>query len=69
MPHLPSFEEYSAEKVGQDAPSKDVCDQYDKDYGTYKNAVPEVPVDDRLPTANMPKAPDPSPFTLGPLGR
>lgn len=33
--------------------------------GTFKDAVTAVPEEQRLPTVNMPKAPDPSPFTLG----
>ena len=63
MPDKPNFEEFS--DVGADKPVKDVNDSYDKRYGTYKDAIQDTPVEERLPTANMPKAPDPSPFTLG----
>lgn len=66
MSHLPNWQEYG-EKVGPDKPSKDVTDEHDKTYGKYGDKTKEVPVDDRLPTANMPKAPDPTPFSLGPL--
>jgi hypothetical protein len=67
MSHLPNWQEFG-ETTGQEKPVKDATEQYDKNYGTYKDAVDAVPTDDRLPTANLPKAPDPSPFTLGPLG-
>ena len=47
-----------------DAPANVQPDSYD---GKYKDAVESLPEDVRLPTGQMPKAPDPSPFTLGPL--
>jgi len=66
MPHLPNWQEFG-EKVGVDKTSKSVPEEYDKIYGTSHDPVEDVPTDDKLPTANMPKAPDPSPFTLGPV--
>ena len=39
-------------------------DQYDKAHGTYKDGVNEVPLEQRLPFPQLPKAPDPSPFVL-----
>lgn len=38
-------------------------DSYD---GKYKDRANDLPEDGKLPTGNMPKAPDPSPFALGP---
>jgi hypothetical protein len=43
-----------------------VC-AYDAAHGVYSDAVEKMAEDDKLPTGQMPKAPDPSPFTLGPL--
>lgn len=63
MPDKPNFEE--AKDVGQDKPLKDFTERYDAEVGTYKDNIVTVPVDDRLPTAQMPKAPDPDPFKLG----
>ena len=60
MPHLPNHEEFR--EAGQ---TKDATDVYDANYGEYKNPVEAVPVDERLPTAQMPKASDPDPFKLG----
>jgi len=62
MPHLPNWKEH--ENVGTDKPSKEPVEQFDKDYGKYNEGITEVNTDDRLPTANMPKAPDKSPYTL-----
>ena len=67
MSHQPNWQEYGI-TTGQDKPSKEPVEQHDKNYGTYKDAVEGVPTDDRLPTAQMPKAPDPSPFKIGGLG-
>jgi len=65
MPDKPNAEETS--NVGQDKQFKDFTERYDSEVGTYKDNIVSVPTDDRLPTAQMPKAPDPSPFTLGPM--
>jgi hypothetical protein len=65
MPDKPLAEE--AKDVGQDKPLKDFTERYDAEVGTYKDNIDTVPVADRLPTAQMPKAPDPNPFTLGPM--
>jgi len=35
--------------------------------GQYQSNVPETPVEQRLPTVSLPKAPDPSPFRVGPM--
>lgn len=46
---------------------KDVAEVYDSQHGKYKDAAAEsTDVEQKLATAQMPKAPDPSPFTLGP---
>jgi len=55
--------------VGQDKSHKDATEKYDAEHGTYKDGTDSVSVDDRLPTAQMPKGTDPSPFTLGPIGK
>ena len=44
-----------------------VC-KHDAEQGYYKDSITPVATEDRLPTAQMPKAPDPSPFVLGPTG-
>jgi hypothetical protein len=66
MSHKQNWEEYG-QTTGLDKPLKEAVEQHDKTYGTYKDNITPVPTDDRLPTANMPKAPDPSPFALGPM--
>ncbi len=52
--------------IGQDRTYKDATEAYDADKGKYAENVSNVPTESRLPTVNMPKAPDPSPFNLGP---
>lgn len=47
----------------------DVHGALDKAHGTYADAVQAVPVESRLPTASLPLAPPPSPFTLKDGGR
>ena len=66
MSHQPNWQEYG-ETTGQDKPVKDATEQHDKNYGTYKDNIAPVSTDDRLPTAQMPKASDPNPFALGPM--
>lgn len=39
--------------------------EYDAQHGTYKDNIHELPEDTKLPTGQMPKAPDPKPFVLG----
>lgn len=55
--------------VGADKPTKDVVTQYDKDHGTYKDATEGVPVEQRLPQANLPKGKDPQPMVLNTPGK
>jgi len=65
MPDKPNFEEFAA---AGSVPQKDAVDIYDGRYGKYKDAVADdLNVEGKLPTASMPKAPDPSPFQLGPI--
>lgn len=46
----------------------DVMTKIDQAAGTYKDAAAEgTDQESKLGTASMPKAPDPSPFVLGPL--
>ena len=35
-------------------------------HGTYTENVNNVPTDQRLPQTQLPQAPDPSPFNIGP---
>jgi hypothetical protein len=45
------------------------AEKYDSQHGTYDDAVDKLPLEgERLPTDALPKAPDPSPFKLGPIG-
>jgi len=62
MPHLPNWQEMG-QTTGSDKQTEAV-NEYDKNYGTYKDDIDAVPTDERLPTQQMPKAPDPSPFIV-----
>lgn len=55
-------------QVGQDRQHQDAVDAHKADHGTYTETVDTTPTEQRLPTQQMPKAPDPSPFNLGPTG-
>ena len=53
--------------IGQDKAYKDATDEYDAGKGSYTEQVTTgEDAGPRLPTADMPKAPDPSPFNLTP---
>jgi hypothetical protein len=52
--------------VGQDRTYKDSAKAADATHGTYNDAANQGEPEQRLPTTQMPKAPDPDPFTLGP---
>jgi len=54
-------------QVGLDRTYKDATDAHDAAAGKYKDAVQDVPEEQRLPTSQMPKAPDPDPFKVGPM--
>lgn len=54
-------------EVGQGRTHPDPTAAYDAAHGTYHDRVPDMPEDDRLPSGQMPKGPDPSPFVLGPM--
>jgi len=53
--------------VGQDRTYKDAVEAHDADHGKYNDAVDAVPTEQRLPQSQLPKAPDPDPFTMGPM--
>ena len=53
--------------VGQGKTHNEVVQKYDSEHGKYADAVEKVPQPDLLQENQMPKGPDPSPFTLGPL--
>ena len=46
---------------------KTAVEEYDSQHGTYQDAAEDIPEDQKFATGNMPKAPDPNPFTLGPM--
>jgi hypothetical protein len=54
------------ENVGQGRTHEDATEAHDAEHGTYNDAVQQVEPAQRLPTTQMPEAPDPSPFVLGP---
>jgi len=58
-----------AQKAGsEEGVQKDVAKVYDQAHGTYADAAADMTnVEQKLATAQMPKAPDPSPFSLGPM--
>lgn len=56
-----------AEGTGQDSADKEPIEKYDSKAGKYKDNIESVSTEDRLPTSQMPKAPDPSPMKLGPM--
>jgi hypothetical protein len=65
MSHLPNHEEYGSKTSSDPSVQKEPVNIHDEIYGTYDDAVNKVVnVEDRLPTANMPKAPDPKPFAV-----
>jgi hypothetical protein len=40
---------------------------YDAEHGTYQDDAEDIPDDQRFATGNMPEAPAPNPFKLGPM--
>ena len=53
--------------IGQGRAYPDPIDKERAKNGTYKDACEDLPENVKLPTGNMPMAPAPSPFKLGPL--
>jgi hypothetical protein len=53
--------------IGQGRTHEDATDAYDAEHGEYEHVVGKLPKDERLQELEMPKAPDPSPFALGPM--
>lgn len=51
-----------AENIGQDRANPNPEDAVRSSEGTYKDAVNEAPISERLQEKLMPKAPDPTPF-------
>lgn len=63
MPDKPLYIEFG--NAGAQS-QKDAAELFDERYGKYKNPVEENHnTESKLPTASMPKAPDPSPFKIG----
>jgi len=52
--------------IGQDRKYKDSDEAYDAEHGKYKEQVVTGP--DKLQESQMPEAPNPSPFKIGPMG-
>jgi len=55
-------------QVGQGRQYTDAVTADEAERGKYHDGASEKPEAERLPSGQLPKAPDPSPFTLGPLG-
>lgn len=53
--------------VGQGRRFGDVVEKYDNDHGVYKDSAENLPDATKLPQGNLPQAPDPNPFNLGPM--
>jgi hypothetical protein len=53
--------------VGVTSTYKEAVEAYDAKHGKYEDTVAKVPTDELLPLKEVPKGPDPSPFTLGPM--
>jgi len=54
--------------IGQAETYKDATDAYDAGYGSYEANVPRTGDEESLlPTTQLPKGKDPSPFVLGPM--
>lgn len=56
-----------AKNIGQGKQHEDATNAHDDAYGHYDDNVAKLPKDERLQEMEMPKAPDPSPFALGPM--
>lgn len=49
------------------AETRDTAQEYDQEHGDYEDEVAKLPEDQRLVSGSLPKAPDPSPFVVGPM--
>lgn len=65
---MPTKNEENATSVGQERQHNDATQQYDAEHGSHADNVEGMSQDDKLPTGELPKAPDPSPFRIGPMG-
>jgi hypothetical protein len=65
---MPTKNEENANSIGQERQHNDATQQYDAEHGAHRDNVEGMPQDDKLPTGELPQAPDPSPFRIGPLG-
>ena len=65
---MPTKNEENATSVGQERQFTDATQQYDAEHGDHTDNVEGMAPDDKLPTGELPQAPDPSPFRIGPLG-
>lgn len=59
--------EKAISEAGQTATHKDPVSAYDAAAGKYHDKAHDLPEDVKLPMKQFPKAPDPNPFTLGPM--
>jgi hypothetical protein len=53
--------------VGQAGTVNDFVQKYDATHGKYVDTAAAGTPEGRLPTVSFPKAPDPSPFSIGPM--
>lgn len=58
---------YDANNIGQGRQYDEAVDAYDAQAGKYEEQVKKIAPEERTQESEMPKAPDPNPFTLGPM--
>jgi len=61
--------DFDVKNVGHGKAYPTPNDAKDASCGVYKDNTEAMSADDKLPVKQMPKAPDPSPFILGPMAK
>lgn len=51
-------------KIGADRQIQDPQDAIDAAYGTYKDPIPDMTPEQRLPLPSLPQAPQPKPYSI-----
>jgi len=64
---MPTNIPHDVSDVGQGKSHSDVTEKYDSAAGKYQDKITPIATEERLPTTQMPKGADPSPFVLGPM--
>lgn len=54
-----------SKNIGQGKTYGDAVDEYDAGHGKYDPAIDKLSQESKLPTSQMPMAPEPKPFKLG----